>query len=121
MSKLIEQRPPATCLRLETTDEDLLALDHDDLIGMLNLLYLIREFETKLLDLKELELVHGPVHSSIGQEAVAAAVSLALRKSDMVASSHRAHGHFLAKAFLYYASDDYSPLRDDVTPEMQRA
>ena len=121
MSTLIAQQPPATCLRLETSDEDLLALDRDDLIRMLILLYLVREFETKLLDLKDQELVHGPVHTSIGQEAVAAAVSLGLRKTDLVASSHRAHGHFLSKAFLHYAPDNYQPLRDDVTPDMQMA
>jgi len=38
-----------------------------------------------------------PTHLSIGQEAVAAAVGLALRGDDMVMSGHRAHAHYLAK------------------------
>ena len=38
-----------------------------------------------------------PTHLSIGQEAVAAAVGLALRKEDMAVSGHRAHAHYLGK------------------------
>jgi 2-oxoisovalerate dehydrogenase E1 component len=121
MSKLVEQKAPATCHRLEVTDADLQAIEQNDLVRMLILLYLIREFEATVLALKDEELVHGPVHASIGQEAVAAAVAVALRKSDLIASTHRAHGHFLSKAFIYYAPDDYQPLRDPITPEMQRA
>lgn len=120
MSKLVERKAPAVCHRLQTTDADLETIDRDDLIRMLLLSHLIREFETKVLSFKDADLVHGPVHASIGQEAVAAAVAVALRKSDMIASTHRAHGHFLSKAFTYYAPDGYRPLQDSVTPEMQR-
>lgn len=38
-----------------------------------------------------------PTHLSIGQEAVAAAVGLALRRDDLAVSGHRAHAHYLAK------------------------
>ena len=38
-----------------------------------------------------------PTHLSIGQEAVAAAVGLALRKDDVAVSGHRAHAHYLGK------------------------
>ena len=38
-----------------------------------------------------------PVHLSIGQEAVAAAVGHALRQDDLAVSGHRAHAHYLAK------------------------
>ena len=38
-----------------------------------------------------------PTHLSIGQEAVSAAVGLALRRSDLAVSGHRAHAHYLAK------------------------
>lgn len=38
-----------------------------------------------------------PVHLCTGQEAVAAAVGEALRKDDFVVSTHRGHGHYLAK------------------------
>ncbi|NBW52030.1 MAG: thiamine pyrophosphate-dependent dehydrogenase E1 component subunit alpha, partial [Betaproteobacteria bacterium] len=38
-----------------------------------------------------------PTHLSVGQEAVAAAVGLALRQTDLAVSGHRAHAHYLAK------------------------
>ena len=38
-----------------------------------------------------------PTHLSVGQEAVAAAVGLALQRSDLAVSGHRAHAHYLAK------------------------
>jgi 2-oxoisovalerate dehydrogenase E1 component len=121
MSKLTRKRAPATCHKLQTSDEDLQVIDHDDLVYMLFLLHLIRAFELEVLALKDEDLIHGPVHVSVGQEAVAAAVSVVLRKTDLVASTHRAHGHFLSKAFVYYAPDGYAPLRSPVTPDLQRA
>ena len=42
-------------------------------------------------------LVRGPLHLSTGQEAVAAGVCHALVKEDMLTSTHRGHGHTLAK------------------------
>jgi len=121
VSKLTKKKAPAVCNVLQVSDEDLLAIGRHDLVTMLALLYLIREFETKLLDLKDDELIHGPVHTSVGQEAVAAGVAVAMRKSDMIGSTHRAHGHFLAKALMYYAPEGYEPLRDLITPDMQEA
>ena len=38
-----------------------------------------------------------PTHLSVGQEAVAAAVGLALQNSDLAVSGHRAHAHYLGK------------------------
>ena len=46
---------------------------------------------------------------------------VALRKPDLIASTHRAHGHFLSKALVYYAPRGYDPLRDALTPTMQHA
>ena len=121
MSKLIAQAPPATCHKLKVKSKDLQQIASRDLAQMTLLLYLIREFETLVLQLKDEDLVHGPVHASIGQEAVAAAVAVALNKADMVASTHRAHGHFLSKALVYYAPDGYDPRQMDFTEEMQQA
>jgi 2-oxoisovalerate dehydrogenase E1 component len=121
MSELIVQNLPCTCHLLEVSPEDLSNTPKETLVLMLFLLFLVREFETAVLDLSDLGLVHGPVHTSIGQEAVAAGMALALRKSDMVGSTHRAHGHFIAKAFTHHAREDYDPLRDPVTPSMQEA
>jgi 2-oxoisovalerate dehydrogenase E1 component len=88
----------------------------------LSLMYLqlavIRLFERWLLDHES--LVHGPVHASIGQEAVAVGVAAALRSGDKITSTHRAHHHFLAKAMSHYAPDDYDPLADQEPPESMR-
>jgi 2-oxoisovalerate dehydrogenase E1 component len=121
MPEQIQLPPPATCHRLKTDDADVQAIDRADLVEMLFLLHLIRAFETTVLELKDADLIHGPVHASIGQEAVAAAVSVALRRTDKIASTHRAHGHFLSKAMVYYAPEGYDPLRDPVAPPMQEA
>jgi len=121
LPNLIVQDPPATCRRLEVLEADLRAIDAGDMARMSFLLHLIRQFETRVLELKDADLIHGPVHVSIGQEAVAAATAVVLRKTDLIASTHRAHGHFLAKAVTCYAPDGYHPLRDPFTAEMQRA
>jgi 2-oxoisovalerate dehydrogenase E1 component len=71
-------------------------------------LVVIRQFEQALLN-KEIEpLIHGPIHSSIGQEAVAVGTAMALTTQDKITSTHRAHHHFLAKAIAFYGppSDD---------------
>jgi len=121
MSKLVERQAPATCYEVQVSDEDYLAIGKDNLVRMLALVYLIRDFESIVLDLKDENLVHGPAHTSIGQEAVAAAVAMTLQREDKIASTHRAHGHFLSKAFMYYAPDGYHPLQQPITAEMQRA
>jgi len=121
VAKLIKKDAPAVCNALQVSDEDLMAIGRDDLVRMLALIYVIREFEIRLLDLKDADLIHGPVHASVGQEAVAAGVAVALRKSDMIGSTHRAHGHFLSKALVHYAPSGYQPLTDLITPTMQEA
>src|SRR5262245_1352635 len=57
----------------------------------------IRAFEERVGELTRGNEVHGLVHLSIGQEAVAAGVCSALRRDDVVYSNHRAHGHAIAK------------------------
>lgn len=121
MSELIPQEAPATCNVFRTTDEDLETVAREDAIRMLNLIYLVREFESRLLDLQELGLINGPVHTCHGQEAISAAAAVALQKSDLICTSHRPHGDFLAKAVAYYAPEDHHPLRDPLTPPMQEA
>ena len=77
-------------------------LEPEALRRMLFEILLIREFENRLLELKDMGLVHGPVHSSLGQEGAAVGAIRALRPEDVIASTHRGHHHFLAKAFSGY-------------------
>ncbi len=57
----------------------------------------IREFEEKVNELYTSALMHGLAHLYIGQEAVAVGVCEALRRDDYITSTHRGHGHCLAK------------------------
>ncbi|MCE2488483.1 MAG: thiamine pyrophosphate-dependent dehydrogenase E1 component subunit alpha [Anaerolineae bacterium] len=57
----------------------------------------IREFEQRVAELYMQTLIPGIAHVSIGQEAVAVGVCGALRRDDYITSTHRGHGHSLAK------------------------
>jgi TPP-dependent pyruvate/acetoin dehydrogenase alpha subunit len=57
----------------------------------------IRLFEEKVSDLLTQGLLPGNVHSYKGQEAVAVGVCANLREDDYLTSTHREHGHFIAK------------------------
>jgi TPP-dependent pyruvate/acetoin dehydrogenase alpha subunit len=58
---------------------------------------LIRAFETSVAELYRDGAIPGFVHTSLGQEAVAAGVGAALEPDDYLATTHRGHGHVLAK------------------------
>ena len=72
-------------------------LDGDAALELLRTMWRIRVFEERVGRLARANEVHGLVHLSVGQEAVAAGVCGALRPDDAVYSSHRAHGHAIAK------------------------
>jgi pyruvate dehydrogenase E1 component alpha subunit len=58
---------------------------------------LIRRFEERAIELVRSGVIVGGIHPYIGEEAVAAGVCAALRRDDLVTSTHRGHGHVLAK------------------------
>jgi len=57
----------------------------------------IRFFEEAVDGLFARGLMHGTMHLSIGQEAVATGVCAALRRTDFITSTHRGHSHCIAK------------------------
>ncbi len=57
----------------------------------------IRKFEERALKLFETNKLRGSVHLTIGQEAVATGVCSNLRDEDYITSTHRGHGHCIAK------------------------
>ncbi len=61
------------------------------------MLALIRAFETRVSELYRDGEIPGFVHTSLGQEAVAAGTCAALRSDDYLTTTHRGHGHVLAK------------------------
>src|SRR5688572_27726102 len=64
---------------------------------MLERMTLIREFEERVKWLVETGVPMGAVHLYAGQEAVAVGTCAALRQDDWIASTHRGHGHCIAK------------------------
>ncbi len=69
----------------------------EELIEFLHRMRLIRAFEEKAEELYLLGKVHGTMHLSIGQEACAVGAVGALRADDYILSTHRGHGHSIAK------------------------
>ncbi len=57
----------------------------------------IRKLEEAVEDLFGRGMMHGTMHLSIGQEATATGVCMALEVSDQITSTHRGHGHCVAK------------------------
>lgn len=74
-----------------------LSKDHDLARQALMTMWSIRLFEEAVDDLFARGLMHGTMHLSIGQEAVATGTCLALRATDQITSTHRGHGHCIAK------------------------
>ncbi|MCG4255156.1 thiamine pyrophosphate-dependent enzyme [Acetobacter cerevisiae] len=111
MMRTIPLDPQASWVQLCSTQDDWDAMDPAILDTMLVRLSLIRAFEESVLDLAGNGLVHGPAHSSIGQEGGAVGSILPLLPGDQVNGSHRGHHQFLAKALGYVAQQQ--PLARD--------
>jgi len=79
--------------RLEETG----TLSREDLRECFREMLLIRRFEEKVEERFRAGELPGFLHVAIGQEAVAVGVCRALEEGDTIASTHRAHGHTLAK------------------------
>ena len=66
------------------------------LLSQLRSMAIIRKAEQQLALGRKEGLIGGPVHLSVGQEAIAAGVSSNLRKTDRIFGAHRSHSHLLA-------------------------
>lgn len=105
-------------IELSSTAADWKAADPQLLRTMLGQLHLIRAFEETVLELAAAGLVHGPAHSSIGQEGGAVGSIVGLRSADAVNGSHRGHHQFLAKAIGHVCGGALNP-DALVTPQLQ--
>jgi len=72
-------------------------LPKKSLAGMLQKMLEIRFFEEKVFELYGQNLVPGTIHLYAGEEAVAVGVCSALSAKDYITSTHRGHGHCIAK------------------------
>jgi len=75
----------------------MLMLEKGRMIEMYRKMLEIRRFEEKAFELYGQNLVPGTIHLYAGQEAVAVGVCANLRKDDYITSTHRGHGHSIAK------------------------
>ncbi len=69
----------------------------DELLAMYRRMRMIRAFEEGAERLHRAGFLSGPFHSSMGQEAVAVGICSALQPDDVTTSTHRGHGHLIAK------------------------
>ena len=112
---------PWVDVRVDPADWD--RADPDLLLGVFGQLVLIRAFEEQVLKLNAQGLVHGPAHSSIGQEGGAVGSVLCLRPDDTINGSHRGHHQFLAKCLAYVDEkgwDVRGPLGAEPTDVLRR-
>jgi 2-oxoisovalerate dehydrogenase E1 component len=101
--------PAAPWVELTATEADWNAADPALLLTIFEQLVLIRTFEEYVLELASAGLVHGPAHSSIGQEGGAVGSALALKSADAVNGSHRGHHQFLAKTIAHVTPNGLDP------------
>lgn len=115
--------PASPWVQVEATVDDWDAADPALLSDMYAQLVWVRTFEELVLDLAGAGLIHGPAHSSIGQEGGAVGSVLALTSEDSVNGSHRGHHQFLAKALHHVEPkglDPLAPPSDDVRTVLLR-
>jgi len=72
-------------------------IDQKRLISVFRTMNQIRKFEEKAVQLFEENKLRGSVHVCIGQEAIPSTVCSLLRDEDYITSTHRGHGHCIAK------------------------
>src|SRR5579883_2800189 len=80
-----------------TTAETATRLSRDVLLRLFRQMVQIRRCEEELSRSHAAGLIHGACHTYVGEEAVATGVCAHLRPEDTVLSTHRGHGHALAK------------------------
>ncbi len=115
--------PCSKWVELRTTEEDWAKADPTLLGTLLSHMHIIRGFEECVLELAGEGLVHGPAHSSIGQEGGAAGSIVGLTAADQINGSHRGHHQFVSKALGYLAPnglDPKAPLAVDIQNLLQR-
>src|SRR5947208_1760052 len=81
----------------DATTADRTRLDKNQLLAAYRQMVLIRRCEEQLARAHQRGLIHGACHTYVGQEAIAVGVCAHLSADDVVFSTHRGHGHALAK------------------------
>ncbi|GMA50845.1 hypothetical protein GCM10025857_22020 [Alicyclobacillus contaminans] len=74
-----------------------LKLTRDEAVHLLHQMWLVRFFDEKVDEFFARGLIHGTTHLCVGQEATAVGACAVLRPMDKITSTHRGHGHCIAK------------------------
>lgn len=72
-------------------------LSKEKLVTMYRTMVSIREFENQAIELAKMNLTRAAIHTYNGQEAIAVGVCASLSNRDYITSTHRGHGHCIAK------------------------
>ena len=118
MPSIKPMQSDAPWVQLTPTERDWKAVDPARLGTLLVCMHVIRAFEETVLELAAKGLVHGPAHSSIGQEGGAAGSIVGLFSEDQVNGSHRGHHQFLAKALMHLTPGELDPT-DELTVDVR--
>ena len=120
MPKIINLTPEAPWQEIRSTPKDWDALGAAPLLQMLHHLHIVRAFEETVLELDGQGLIHGPAHSSIGQDGSAIGVMAELHSADQITGSHRGHHQFLAKGLRHIDPDDYDPRHQPIPGQVRQ-
>ncbi len=69
----------------------------EKLLSLYRQMLMVREFELRAINERRAGLIPGFIHSCVGQEATAVGACAALAPTDVITSTHRGHGHLVAK------------------------
>ncbi|GHA87875.1 alpha-ketoacid dehydrogenase subunit alpha/beta [Modicisalibacter luteus] len=107
----------ASMLELRMEEEDWNNVDALMVRRVLFLLLAARRFEETVSDLDRRGLVHGPAHSSIGQEGGSAGCIAMLPRNALITGTHRAHHQAISKALHALADTEFDPSVESGLPE----
>ena len=82
---------------MEVSSDPKPTITREQLLSLYRTMLVIRRTEETLAKAHQRGLIHGACHTYLGEEAIATGVCANLRKDDVVFSTHRGHGHALAK------------------------
>ena len=77
--------------------EEQLSLNQELLVEMYRSVYKTRRFEQRCIELYREGAIRGYLHLYLGEEAIAAGACAAIGKEGYITSTHRGHGHCIAK------------------------
>jgi 2-oxoisovalerate dehydrogenase E1 component len=97
---------------------DLQALPNEKILSIYFTMLLIHQFENGLIDLQKKGLLWGPLHTSHGAEAAAAAAIATLNNEDRINGTHRGHHQVISKGLNFFTSSNWNPLYQEIPSDL---